>query len=565
MTMNTRRINGILFEKMFRNGLNNLRLHEAELNSLNVFPVADGDTGTNMRLTLENGLAVAKREKRVGVYLKELSGGMLLGARGNSGVILSQIFKGIAVALSKDQITSPGRFRNALIRGYRTAYDAVLRPVEGTILTVAREGVENIRSQVSRDITLEMFFNLYVAEMKRSLQRTPDLLSALKEANVVDSGALGYIYLVEGMQSYLYGDVISTKKKRAEVKETQDESDASGDVSGDGEERTSPDTSFFNENSSFEDGYCMEFLLQLMKDGKYLQTFRLDEFKKDLNNYGNSIVAVQEGSRVKVHIHTFTPAKVMIISQEFGEFVSFKLENMQLQHNEKLSKQIVTEHKPVFKIAAANGAGFEQQFRQFGCDVVIKSGPSMNTSANEFLEAINQADADRIVIFPNNSNSFGAAEQAVKLSGRDNITVIMTKDMVQGYFALAMDVADDDDLDYRLEQMKQGAESVVTLFGATATKDYSSAELSFHCGDEVALLGDQPICFSKDRLGAILDSIGKADQSEEHECVIIFKGKQVGSALSEELAGMIQKRYPRFEVSIIDGGQEVYTWLVGMV
>ncbi len=554
--MKTRIINGILFEKMLRNGLNNIRLHEEELNSLNVYPVADGDTGTNMRLTLENGLSKSKRSKHTGVFLMSLSNGMLLGARGNSGVILSQLFRGMAVALMKDIATNPGRIRNALIRGYRQAYESVIHPVEGTILTVAREGVENIRNQVNRDITLEVFFSLYIAEMRRSLERTPQLLTELKDAGVVDSGALGYIYLIEGMQKYLYGEVIASERRKTR-RRTEEQ----------GPEEYIDD-SLFNETSLFEDGYCMEFLLQLMKGNGYSQFFKLNEYIADLKNYGSSLVVVQEGSRVKVHVHTLKPAKIIMLSQEYGEFVTFKLENMQLQHNHRDETVVKLqdkkhEHKPLFKIAAVNGDGFERLFEQFGCDVVLTSQASLNTSSREFLEAIKSADADKIVILPNNSNSFGAAEQAVSLSGLENVTILPAGNMVEGYYAIAMDVADSDDLDFRIQEMKSGSECVTTLAVANATKDYSSEKISFIQGDVVVLYGGEPVASAHELVSAVKKALSSIDM--EWECCTIFRGMGLTEEKCDELVQLLENSYPGKEVSVLEGGQEIYHCLLGLV
>ena len=552
--MKTRVINGILFEKMLRNGLNNLCSHEEELNSLNVYPVADGDTGTNMRLTLEHGLEKSRRSRHAGIFLMSLSNGMLLGARGNSGVILSQLFKGMAVALMKDVATNPGRIRNALIRGYRQAYEAVIHPVEGTILTVAREGVENIRSQVSRDITLEMFFSLYIAEMRRSLERTPQLLDVLKDAGVTDSGALGYIYIIEGMQKYLYGEVIPSNRKRRKKPADSGITDIADDET------------LFNETSIFEDGYCLEFLLQLMKGSNYSSSFKENEFISDLKNYGNSLVVIREGKRVKVHIHTLKPAKVIALSQEYGEFVTFKLENMQLQHNRHDEMNSVKrEHKAVFKIAAVNGTGFSELYRQLGCDVVIKAGPSLNTSSDEFLKAIKQADAEKIIILPNNSNSVRAAEQAAKLSGLDNITVIPTYDCVSGYYSLAMDVADSDDNEFRLSEMQSGAEYVTTLAVAQAMKDYCSEKISFRCGDETVLVNGTPVAAAHDLATAVLRAIAAADPDGEKESCSIFSGAGMSEEGCEELAERIRNEYPSLEVGIMDGGQDIYQCLIGLV
>ena len=276
--MRNKRINGVQFEKMVKNGLQNLSRHEEEVNKLNVFPVPDGDTGTNMYLTLANGIKYAKSSAAIGVYTKALSTGMLLGARGNSGVILSQFFKGFHTELARSSFAGPGELRNALIRGYRTAYDSVIKPVEGTVLTVAREGIEHIRGQITRNSTIEEILAMYIAEMKKTISYTPEMLDVLKEAGVVDSGGQGFIYIFEGMLGYLYGDVYRTNKKTAPKEHSAP--DPGKEI----------DFSLFNENSSFEDGYCTEFILQLLKGEKYTQRFKLETYIEDIGIYGDSLV-----------------------------------------------------------------------------------------------------------------------------------------------------------------------------------------------------------------------------------------------------------------------------------
>ena len=417
-------INGLFFQGMIRNALHNLINAEKELNSMNVFPVADGDTGTNMRLTLEHGYKKAQPTKHLGDYLKELSSGMLLGARGNSGVILSQLFKGMSNELESKGIVNPKELRNGLIEAYKVAYTAVVNPVEGTILTVAREGIENIKNLIKGEVSIDDTLIWYLDEMNRSLQETPNLLPTLKEANVLDSGAYGYIKIVEGMVKYLQGEIIDSN--------TPQEIEAKAPVS----------QSFFDENSTFVDGYCMEFLLQLLNSKHYMERFNLNTFIDAIKPFGNSIVALQDGSIVKVHIHTLVPQEIISIARLYGEFISFKLENMQLQHNEF---KIVHEHNDTPKkelaiIAVVDGAGLEAAYRDMGVDIVLQGGQSMNTSANEFVNSINALNAEHIVIFPNNVNIIGAAKQAVTILKKKNVHVIPSRSVLDGFYALQVDV-----------------------------------------------------------------------------------------------------------------------------
>ncbi len=545
--MSTKRINGFQLEQMMKNGLANLQTQEKTINRLNVFPVSDGDTGTNMRLTLENGIRYAKTKMNAGEYLKRLSGGMLLGARGNSGVILSQFFKGYYTELSRCAQVGVGELRNALIRGYRTAYSAVVKPAEGTILTVTREGIEHIRGQINRSTTIEQLLSMYVAEMKKSLAMTPELLPVLKEAGVVDSGALGFIAIAEGMLKYLYGDVMLPSDPVAEKPPKQINFD------------------LFNENSAFEDGYCMEFILQLMNAPKYNRHFRISSYIEDLKLYGNSIVAVQDGKRVKVHIHTLIPAKIIILSQEYGEFLTFKLENMQVQHNEhdkELNK--TRKHKRLASVAVVNGEGMKKLFSDLGCDAVIDGGSTMNTSSQEFIDAFAQLDADAVVVLPNNPNVILAAEQAVELYGADNITVLPSRSVAEGYFAIAMDIPNSDDIDFRLREMRGGLENTVTLCETTASRDYAYHEISCKKGEEILLIDNKIVCVNNDRLRAIMDGLGTVEDIDDRETCIIFRGADSSPDCEDVLREAIEERWPMLEIEFVDGGQSVYHWIIGL-
>lgn len=545
--MSTKRLNGFQLEQMLKNGLANLQSREEEINRLNVFPVSDGDTGTNMRLTLSGGVSFAKTNKETNAYLKQLSEGMLLGARGNSGVILSQFFKGFYLELSRCTVIGVGELRNGLIRGYRNAYNAVVNPVEGTILSVTREGIEHIRSQITRNTTIEQVLSMYLGEMKKTLSMTPEMLPVLKEAGVVDSGALGYITIVEGMLQYLYGNVKIPAAEAAAVPQTPLRLD------------------LFNENSAFIDGYCMEFILQLMNDGKYDQHFRISAFIEDLKLYGNSIVAVQDGKRVKVHIHTMIPAKIITLAQEFGEFLTFKLENMQVQHNEH-DKELKAKkkHKRLATVAVVNGEGMKRLFADLGCDVVIDGGSMMNTSSQEFIDAFASLDADAVVVLPNNPNIILAAEQAVQLYGADNITVLPSSSVAEGYFAIAMDVSTGDDVDFRIREMRSGLKNTLTLCETTASRDYAYHEISCKKGEEILLVNNKIVCVNSDWKQALLDGFATVEDIGDRETCVIFRGEGVPQEQEEELLTAIEERYPLLEVEFVDGGQSVYHWIVGL-
>lgn len=544
--MSTKRINGIHLEKMMKNGLSNLSLHIDEINRLNVFPVPDGDTGTNMFLTLENGVNFARSSEEAGAYLRTLSDGMLLGARGNSGVILSQFFKGFATALSKCFWVGPGELRNGLIKGYKTAYESVVHPVEGTILSVTREGIELIRSSITRNSSIENILSMYIAQMKKTLSYTPEMLSVLKEAGVVDSGAAGFILIAEGMLKCLYGEVIELQTSTKPAQKTP-----------------MLNLSMFDENSEFTDGYCTEFILQRMNSPKYKQSFSKQKFINTLKLLGNSLVVVEDNKRVKVHIHTLAPSRVIAYAQQFGEFLTFKMDNMQVQHNER-DRIVENTHKALSVIAVVNGEGMAQLFKNFGADIVLDGGATTNTSSQEFVEAIRSLDADRIVILPDNPNVILAAEQAVKLSGKNNVTVLPTKSFAEGYFAIAMDVPDSKDLDYRVSQMRTGVENISTISQTIASRDYSFHEISCKKGDEIALLDGEIVCVGSDFIKSITDAMKIIEDIDDRETCVIFRGKDTSEDDAYALSDTISAVYPMMDIEVIDAQQEIYHWILGI-
>lgn len=551
------RLDGTIFEKMVISGYNSLVAVEKDINAMNVFPVADGDTGTNMRLTLEHGIKNANKTRHLGDYLGGLSKEMLLGARGNSGVILSQIFKGMYTSLARDSIADPTEIRDALISAYLAAYNAVLHPVEGTLLTVAREGIENIKGQIYGKTQIPNLFSMYLAEMKKSLANTPNILSVLKEAGVVDSGALGYITIVDGMVNFLYGDdkLASTLKLSEVVTETKGDSLVVHE-------------SGFNEDSTFDDGYCMEFLLQLMNVKNYREVFNIKTYKAALKPLGESIVVIMEDSIVKVHIHTFNPAPIITLSQAFGEFISFKLENMTLQHNE-ISANKVEEIKTQGPakdfgiIAVVDGEGIESAYKDLGADIVIQGGKSMNVSTGEFKNAFELLNAKTTLVLPNNPNSFGVAEQAAMLSNK-NVVLLPAQNVVEGFFALSMDIGDYEDVDYRIDNMKKGMESIDVMSISTAVKDYNSDDFKCVVGEKVGMLNGKMIATSNKSIDLLVSMLEKFEEMESKSAFVVFLGKGADCS-EEEITDALTQKFEDKDVQVIDGGQDVYEIMVGLI
>ena len=408
--LEVKRIDGELFTRLVLGGAANLHVNVQEVNDLNVFPIPDGDTGENMYLTLKGGVdeLAALEVSPISQKAQVLAQGMLLNARGNSGVILSQLFHGLALGLEGLGDADLSQFASALQRGVQCAYGAVAEPTEGTILTVAREAVEYASVALTENMTAREFFGLYFSEMKKSLENTPELLSVLKEAGVIDSGGAGLVYIVEGFCKVLAGEAIDGELAAA---------DAS---------TKTLDFSKFNEDSEMTFGYCTELLLQLQRSKTDLDAFSVQELIAFLGTVGDSIVAFRTGHVVKVHVHTLTPWKVLAHCQEFGEFLTVKIENMTLQHNERvkqektstiaeMQKKIKRARRKYAVVTVASGDGLVQTFKDLGVDYVVSGGQTNNPSAEDFLAAFEDVNADCIFVLPNNGNIILAAEQAAKI------------------------------------------------------------------------------------------------------------------------------------------------------
>ena len=542
-------------------GAKNLEAQKETINELNVFPVPDGDTGLNMRATLQHGLRGVSGIENVGLFMEMVSEGMLLGARGNSGVILSQIFRGFYLEIRRDSRLNVGEFRDMLIRGYKNAYAAVDNPVEGTILTVAREGIENIRPQITRDTGIDGLLGMYIAEMKKSLLRTPELLPVLKEAGVVDSGGMGYITIVEGMLAALRGEKIGGMDIPAAVPEEHEAVDLAAPAEAD-----------FNEETEFTEGYCVNFLLQLMRGQGYTARFTERVFVSDLKAYGNSIVVAKVGTRVKVHVHSMKPGRILNLAQEYGEFLSVKIDNMQIQRVERDRKLAAKSkvkkeeaHKPLASVAVANGDGFREAFESFGCDAVLQGGPTMNTSADDFLQAFRTLNADVIAVFPNHPNIFMAADQAKDLCPEKRIEILPAKGPASCFTALQMDIRDSSDIENRLGSMRRGIESVREFKITRATRDYNSNGLNVRKDEFVAFGTDGSYASGTTFEDAVEAALRTVEDIEERESVLVFTGEGFEPEMEDLLTERIAEISPMLEPTFIPGGQPVYPVILGVL
>lgn len=546
-------MDGMLYEQILRLGYKNLVLHFEQINGLNVFPVPDGDTGTNMKLTVGNGLKMCSQDKDIGKVADEVARGMLFGARGNSGVLTSQYFKGIADYLRGKKEVTVKQFANALVEGYHVAYSATITPTEGTILTVAREGIDNVIKKIKNNTSFEDLFKMVVNAMRISLDNTPNLLPVLKDAGVIDSGGKGLLTIFEGMLKFFTGEEL-------EVEEEKDDTAHTTNFGG------GLDYSAFNEDSVLDYGYCTEFLLQLLNSKIDISLFSIKTFINYLQRHGDSIVCFQTGTIVKVHIHTKKPYLVIRYAQRFGEFVGFKMENMALQHNEVMVKEAAKkqERKQYAIISIAQGDGIIETFKELGSDIVLNGGQTMNTSAAEMIDAFKVANADEIILLPNESNILMAAKQAAKLYKDSKVRVIETKTIPDGYNALSMIMGGSESAEEAYNAMIEAQEGFVSGFVTRSIRNTTLDGTKITKGEYITGVNRKIISSVASRKEAVLEFLRHAPDIEDREVLFIFYGQLVDESEVEEVTALINKEFPDIEVGFIAGKQDVYDYLLGL-
>lgn len=539
-------INGKLLKDMLASGANNLSNKFTEIDALNVFPVPDGDTGTNMSLTFNAGVkdALACTSDDVCDIAKVLSKGLLMGARGNSGVITSQIFRGLYQGVDGMKEINGFQLANALVMGSRVAYKAVMRPVEGTILTVVREAADYTYAYATstQDVTCLQVMEKMLEEAKESLERTPDLLPVLKEVGVVDSGGAGLVTIFEGFVSALKGEVI----ERQEAQESKE-------VAGAGME-------------SEEFGYCTEFIIRLSEHGT--RNFQEEALRDSLARIGNSIVCVRDDDIVKVHVHTLTPGDALNMGQRYGEFAKLKVENMQEQHENIMMNATVEEkpkeEKPKQKyaiITVAAGDGLKDMFKELRADYVISGGQTMNPSTEDFVQAIHQVNAENIFLLPNNSNIILAAQQAASVCEDLNVEVIPSKSIPQGLSACIM-FNPDVDFDMNLAEMNDAISMVKTGQVTYAIKDTTFEGLDIKAGDYMGLKEKDIVVSLPDKMEVTRQLLDMMIDGES-EIVTLVYGEDVNEEEANEIASYIEDKYD-VEVELNNGMQPVYSFIIGV-
>ena len=543
-------LDGQTFAKLISGGAASLEANAGIVNDLNVFPIPDGDTGENMSLTIGGGLRnlEGKEESSIGKAAKLLADGMLMSARGNSGVILSQLFAGIAESLSEKETATVQDLADALKAGVKSAYAAVINPTEGTILTVAREAADYAASRIGEDTTFQSFSSDYIAELKRSLDRTPELLATLKEAGVIDSGGAGLYYIADGV-----------------IRTANGEEPAHGAIPH-GAPNADLDLSKFDENSVMQFGYCTEFLLRLQTAKIDVKAFSVGNFIEQLQKLGDSIVCFQNGTIVKVHIHTMEPGVVLNHCQKYGEFLTLKIENMTLQHHEteirnRFPTEQSAEKKDFALVTVATGDGIRSTFEELGADFVIDGGQGKNPSTEDFMEAFDAVNARTIFVLPNNGNILMAARQAAELYQSADVRVVPSKNIGDGYAALTMLSYDSGDADAiasdLLDAMQGVTTGMVTRSIRNAKIDGVDIQEGHYIGfTDKTMLASCPTNAQTAML--LLERLGAG----EHDFLIAIYGMDMKDAEKADFRAQVNAKYPNMELYEIDGGQEIYDFLL---
>ena len=551
-TQSPQYLDGALLSKMAHGGAAVLKDKAEEINRLNVFPVPDGDTGVNMYRTIESGVAALDRmdSDNLSEVMQALSHGMLLGARGNSGVILSQFFSGMAKGFENREKADCRTIGTALETAVKQAYRAVLTPTEGTILTVAREAVEYAVSRITDESTITSLFADLTEEMYASLQRTPEFLAVLKEAGVIDSGGAGLLYIMQGFNRVLRGEQIKLSADDAV-----------------GVSQTPARVAVFDSESEMTYGYCTELLLQLQSRKTDLATFDLKTVTDFLASVGDSVVAVVDGTILKVHVHTMTPERVLEFCHAFGEFITLKIENMSLQHNETLVGKAdknpakAQPRKRYGSIAVCSGAGIEATFREFGVDEIVAGGQTSNPSTGDFLRAFDKVAAEHIFVFPNNGNVILTAHQAAELYKEADVRVVQSKNIGQGYAGVSMFDTSSDDADEIEKELAAALENVVTGSVSRAIRDTEKDGIRIQTGDYIGFVDDRIYVAAPDALTAAKELARKLDASSK-DILLLLCGADAKEEEARKLYEELKAECRRAEVIFIDGGQPVFDYVL---
>ena len=546
------KINGLVLAEMIDLGSKNLAKNAEKINALNVFPVPDGDTGTNMNLSMSSGAkeTAANVVENIGELGKSFSKGLLMGARGNSGVILSQLFRGMSQHIADKKEVNAKEFAEAIQNGVSIAYKAIIKPVEGTILTVAREAAEaGVKAAENTTSVVEVMEAIY-AEAQASLKRTPELLPILKEVGVVDSGGQGLVCVYQGFVAALKGEKIEgLEAVETNVVDMQFEDDHDMDF-------MSPEDIVY--------GFCTEFTVRLDKEKK---EFNEDKFREDMSKFGDSLLVISDSEYVKIHVHTETPGDVFNYGQQYGELIKIKSDNMREQHREVLRKQEAKqattpkELKEQAMISISMGAGLSKVLTSMGVDYIVEGGQTMNPSTEDIMKAIKEVNAKNIFIFPNNKNIQLAAKQAAELA-EENVFVVESKTAPQG-LAAVMVYNPQAAAEENFANMQEVLSTVSTLEVTHAVRDTNIEGVEIK-KDEFMGIRNGKIVVSNLSLNTVLEELLEKSIDEDSEIVTLYLGEESTEEYTDFLEQLIEEKYPDVEVELIESGQPVYPYIIGV-
>ena len=546
------------FQAMVIAGAERLSENVDLINSLNVFPVPDGDTGTNMNMSFQSGLENLRQSKseHVGELAQSLAKGLLMGARGNSGVILSQIFRGFSQAIKDKETLSSEDFVAAFVGGVESAYKAVMKPVEGTILTVARESAIRGEKKAAKTEDIIEVMKSIVKGASLSLDKTPDLLPVLKQVGVVDSGGKGLLCIYEGFLAALTGEVIIDHAVEAAKSEH-----SHAMFEGDNE------TPLSMEDITY--GYCTEIMVRIGQGPTVTKEFDYDEFRNLLNTKGDSLLVVNDDEIVKVHVHTENPGEIMQLGQEFGELIKIKVDNMReqvrgleaedqaLQADKTLATPV--EKKPFAIIAVAACEGMMELFKSIGVHEVLSGGQTMNPSTEDFIKLIDQVAAENIIILPNNKNIIMAAEQAAQVTDVPTV-VIPTTTIPQGISSM-LAYNPSQSLEANKEAMTESSQTVISGQITYSIRDTEIDGVSIKKDDYMGLVNGK-IILSEANIESSLSNTLEYIINEDMELITIIVGEDGDTELAEKVAEEIEAKYPDVEIEFVQGDQPVYHYIL---
>lgn len=547
------KIDGAMLSQMILSGAHHLANNAKKIDALNVFPVPDGDTGTNMNLSMTSGANEVKKlsSHDASEVANAFAKGLLMGARGNSGVILSQIFRGFAKGMEKKKELNVSDFAQAFDSGVATAYKAVMKPVEGTILTVAKDAAKTAVNESEKQEDIIRFMELVLAEAKASLKRTPDLLPVLKEVGVVDSGGQGLVTIYEGFLTALKGEELPAESSESEVKMEEMVNAEHHKVTQD-----------FIDTSEIEFGYCTEFMVKFEEEKLAENPFSEEDFRNDLSKLGDSLLVVSDDEIVKVHIHSETPGTCLTMGQRYGSLINMKIENMREQHSaivgDKPKNEVSTEKSEYAIVTVAMGSGLKNLFISLGASEVIESGQTMNPSTQDITDAVRKANAKNVLILPNNKNILMAADQAAELA-EGNVVVVPTKTIPQGISAM-LAFHPESDIDENKQTMDEARKHVKTGQITYAVRDTQIDGISIEKGSFMGLAEGKIVATHKEKAESVKLLLNDLI-TQDDEILTILQGEDVADSEVEELVSYIESTYDDIEIEVHNGNQPIYSYI----